>query len=273
MRTSLFLMLFFASVGVFFWTILSGALLFLGCLFLLFGLVVSIGYADTMVLYLLGAREVRASDQEMFSEAASQEAYKLSVGTPRLYVYNGTLERAFVLQNGKSVSLVLSKSLLEKCSLYELSAISFELLLQVKKGMAQKRTRCMFLLGFMSWSFHSLLNFLLLPFPVQNFRKACRWSLSYLLHPWLDVLFKLTIGKTYFRKLENLLTSYDVERENLQKLGLKLRRPAHYYQLPSRKLLEFSSLDKSRNFQNIMALEFLPHEWDFLFPRSELTGA
>jgi hypothetical protein len=273
MRATLFLLLSLAFLGLFLWATLSGALFFFGALIWLTLIVITIGYSDTMVLFLLGARELRSSDEKEFFESASQEAYKLAVPMPRLYFYNGTLERAFVLQNRDSISIILNKGLLDKSSKDELRAISFELLLQVKKGMASKRTKSMFLLGFMSWILHSLLGVVLALIPFKDIRRSADWFLNYLLNPVLEVLFKIVMGEGYFKKLQLLLADYPEEKELLEKVGLKLRKPYSYYSLPSRKVLELSSLYKSRNFQSIMALEFLPHEWDYLFTTSELKRA
>jgi hypothetical protein len=273
MRATFFLLLGLSLIGSFLWVTLSGALFFLGCLAWLIIIVITVGYPDTMVLFLLGAREVRSSDEKDFFEAASQEAYKLAVPMPKLYFYNGSLERAFVLQNREAVSIILNKTLLEKSHPEELRAISFELLLQVKKGMAPKRTKSMFLLGFMAWMIHSIMGVILALLPFKDIRRAADWFLNYLLNPVLDVMFKLIMGEGYFKKLQNLLSDYPQEKELLGKVGLKLRKPYSYYSLPSRKLLELSSLYKSRHFQSVMALEFLPHEWDYLFLNEELKRA
>lgn len=273
MRATLSLLLIFLILGLFLWITLSGALFFIGMLFWLALLVITVGYADTLILYLLGAREMRSSDEKEFFEAAAQEAYKLSLPLPQLYFYNGTLERAFVLQNRETISLVLNKSLIEKCSPYEMKAICFELLLQVKRGMASKRTKTMFLLGLITWIIHSLTGFILSLIPFKDFRKATDWLISFLLHPFLDLMFKLILGKRYFRKLEKFLADFPMEKELLDRVGLKLRKPKFYYSLPSRKLLELSSVNKSKHFQNILALEFLPHEWDYLFVSKEIKRA
>ena len=273
MRATLLLLLGHLLLGVFLWVTLSGALLLVGCLGWLFLLVITVGYSDTLILYLLGAREVRSSDEPNFFEAASQESYKLSVPMPHLYFYNGTLERAFVLQNRHTISIILNKSLLEKSSKAELKAICFELLLQVKKGMATKRTKAMFLLGFFSWVIHSLMGALLSILPFKDVRRAFDWFLNFLLHPALGFIFKFVMGKGYFKRLENILNSFEEEKDLLRGVGLKLEKPYSYYSLPSRKVLELFSVNKSRHFQNILAMEFLPHEWDYLFRNWEIKRA
>lgn len=273
MRSTFFLLVTFILFGVFLWTTLSGALFFLGALVWFILLAISMGYSDTSILYLLGAREVRSSDQKDFFEAAFQEAYKLGVKIPRLYFYNGTLDRAFILQNRNTVSLILSKNLLNKCSRTELSAICFELLLQVKKGMAAKRTRTMFLLGLMAWTVHSINSLFLLIIPIKEVKEASSWFINYIIHPWLDFMFRVILGESYFKKLATHLNEFPKEKELLDRVSLRLRKPQSYYSLPSRKLLEFSSSYKSRHFQRIQALEFLPHEWDYLFVHEELTSA
>jgi hypothetical protein len=273
MRASTFILVTIVFLGLFLWVTLSGALLIIGGLFWLFILIITMGYSDTMILYLLGAREVRSSDEQQFFEAVSQEAYKLAVDMPRLYFYNGFLERAFILQNRQTLSIILNKELLDKCSSSELKAISFELLLQVKKGMASKRTKTMFLLGFFSWTIHSLAGLLLLILPFKDLKKVIDWTLSFLLHPALNLMFKLMMGGGYYKKLSALLMNFPLEKELLDKVGLKLRKPYSYYSLPSRKLLELSSIYKSSHYQNIIALEFLPHEWDYLFTGEGMTRA
>lgn len=267
MRVTLILVLTTLILGLFLWVTLSGALLALASLLLLFLIVTTLGYPDKAILFFLGAREVRSRDEATFFKTASQEAYKLAVPMPHLYFYSGSVERGFILQNKNSLSIILSKSLLETVSEAELSAICFELLLQVKKGMASKRTKVMFLLGSCSWFCHSVVSLCSRIVPVKEVREAFDWILNYLLHPFLDFLFKLTLGQGYFKRLLGFINEYPYEKELLLKLGLKLREPENIYSLPSRKLIEFSSVSRSRHYQNILALEFLPHEWDYFFSK------
>lgn len=273
MRVTLFLLLCFIVVGLFLWSTFSGALLIIGILGLLLFVVVSMGYSDTLILFFLGAREVRSGDEKIFYEAAAQEAYKLSLKVPKLYYYNGTLERAFVLQKGSEVSIVLDKKTIEHAQHDELTAICFELLLQVKKGLASKRTKTLFVLGSLGWFFHSLMGLIAGVLPFENVRKAFAWIISYLVQPVLDLLFKLLLGEKYFKKLELLLNEFPHEKQLLNNVGMKLHRHLYYYSLPSKKLLELSSAGKSRHYQNIMAIEFLPHEWDYFFRHQDLKNA
>ncbi|MES2528302.1 MAG: hypothetical protein V4598_14540 [Bdellovibrionota bacterium] len=273
MRVNLILLLSTLIFGLFLWVTLSGASLALGFLFLLFLLVITIGYPDKAILFYLGAREVRSRDEALFFKTASQEAYKLAVNMPHLYFYNGSVERGFVLQNKNVTSIILSKNLLHTVDESELHAICFELLLQVKKGMASKRTKVMFLLGSCSWISHSLVSLFARLFPLREVKEALDWILNYLLHPLLDFLFSITLGQGYFKKLSSYLGDYPYEKELLLKLGLKLREPESVYSLPSRKLHEFSAVSRSRHYQNILAMEFLPHEWDYFFSKEGLTRA
>ena len=265
MRAILFLLILICLVGLFLWITLSGALLVIGFAFLLFFIIVSVSYNDTAILFFLGAREIKSADEPTFYAASSQEAYKLAVTQPCLYYYNGFLERAFVLQNGKTVSLILSKKLLEICTREELAAISFELLVQVKRNLAPKRTKVMFLIGLGSWVSNGLVNILIRLVPYKEFRQTMSLLFLYLTQPWLELVFKFTLGDKYFRKLASVLEEYPLENSILLKVNLKLRKPEEVYSLISRKMIELSSVDKSRHFQNIVTLEFLPHEWDLVF--------
>jgi hypothetical protein len=273
MRISLLLTIFYIFLGLFLWVTLSGALFALSAVIYFVLLVIAIGYSDTAVLFFLGARELRSSDVQIFFEASSQEAYKLSVPQPKLYFYNGTLERAFILQNKQNLSLVISKTLIDTCSHDDLAAICFELLLQVKRGMAPKRTRVMFFLGLISWIAHTIVSLFLLLIPMKEFRQASDWFLNYLLHPWLNFLFGMVLSEKYFRKLASHLQDFPIEKEKLKRVGLRLRKADQLHSLPSRKLIELTSVTRSRSFQNILALEFLPHEWDFLFNTEEIARA
>jgi Zn-dependent protease with chaperone function len=273
MRATLFIALAYIVLCLLAWTTLSGPILGIAIVVLLTLLVITMGYADTVILFLLGAREVRSSDEKNFFEAASQEAYKLCIPMPRLYFYNGSLERAFVLQSRNSSSIILNKSLLEKTSIDELKAICFELLIQIKSEMASKRTKSMFILGSMAWFIHSSLGLIIHFLPFQDFRKAMTWFANYLLHPVLGLLFQLIMGENYFKKLEFLLKEYPEELALLDKVGLKLAKASSYHSLPSRKITELYSINKSRHFQKMIALEFLPHEWDYLFGLSGDQGA
>jgi hypothetical protein len=49
------------------------------------------------------------------------------------------------------------------------------------------------------------------------------------------------------------------------KVVYKLNRPGEIYSDSMRKLIEVSALSKSLQYRSIIALEFLPHEWDFIF--------
>ena len=273
MRVNLILLLSTLIFGLFLWVTLSGALLAMAYILLLFLIVITLGYPDKAILFYLGAREVRSRDEAVFYKTASQEAYKLAVPMPHLYFYSGSVERGFILQNKNVTSIILSKNLLHSVSETELHGICFELLLQVKKGMAPKRTKVMFLLGSCSWLSHSLVGIFARLFPAKEVKEAFDWVLNYLLHPMLDFLFKLSLGQGYFRKLTGYLEEYPYEKELLLKLGLKLREPGDLYSLPSRKLQEFSSASRSHHYQNILAMEFLPHEWDFFFGKDGLNRA
>jgi hypothetical protein len=265
MRVNIVLTLIFTLLGLFSWVLFSGFWFVLSALFMILFLTITVGYSDKAILFFLGARGLRSSDEKAYFQAASQEAYKLNVPTPHLYFYNGSLERAFVLQNFKTISLVLDKSLLDGCTSDELSAICFELLLQVKKGLATKRTKAMFLLGINSWLVHSISGLFLKLIPVREVHHAANWVINFFLQPWLLFLFKLMVGQNYFLKLQSFLDQFPQEKDDFRRLGLRIREPSQIYSLPSRKLIELSSISRGRHFQNILTLEFLPHEWDFLF--------
>jgi hypothetical protein len=214
-----------------------------------------------------------SSDAKIFFQAAHQECYKLGVPVPRLYFYNGYLERAFVFQNNDRVSIVLNKVLLDTLSIYEFKAICFELLLQVKKGMAAKRTKSMFVLGFISWTFHAVTGLILKIIPVKDVRMAGDWFVGYLMHPVLNLIYSIILGKKYFIKLRRLIDEYPFEKEILEHFALKLTKPAPHQSLVYLKVLNLNSISTSFHYQNIMTLEFLPHELDYLFKESELTIA
>lgn len=273
MRVSLFILFSLAVIGLLIYIMLSGFLLAIAICFYLVMIIITISYNDTMVLFLLGGRELRSSDEKELFESASQEAYKLIVPMPRLYFYHGALERAFVLQNGKNISLVLSKSLVDNCTTEELKAISFELLLQVKKKLAVKRTNSIFVLGIISSIIHAFVNMILVLVPYKDFKRAIHWSLNFFFNPIREFLFSIILGQSYYKKLGSYISEYPEEKEQLNRLGFKLRRQNSYHSLSSRKLLELSSIYKSQHYQNIMAIEFLPHEWDYLFRDEELKRA
>lgn len=273
MRVTFIFIIVFVILGAFLGLTLEGIMLLIGCAVVALYLVITVAYPDTMLLFLLGARELRSIDEENFFQAASQESYKLSVKMPKLYFYNGSLERAFIFQGHGKLSIVISKNLLEKARPEELKAICFELLLQVKKGMASKRTKSMFFLGTLVWSVHSLISLFTAFIPFKDVRKSADWFVNYFFNPVLEFLFKIIVGEAYFKKLSLFINEFPDEKEHLERLGLKLRKPYSYYSLASRKILELQAVNRSKHFQNIMALEFLPHEWDFMFSGVELKGA
>jgi hypothetical protein len=98
------------------------------------------------------------------------------------------------------------------------------------------------------------------------------WLMYYLLHPWLELIFKVTFLEKNFLKIESWMVEYPIENDLLRKVGSKLRTNNEIQSLTSRKLIEFSSVNKSRHYQNITTLEFLPHEWDLIFdPKMEAS--
>jgi hypothetical protein len=273
MRATILLFLFLLSLASFFWVTTEGVFLILGFILILALLVITVAYADSMLLFLLGARELISSDEKTFFQAASQEAYKLAVPMPRLYFYNGYIDRAFVFHSHNRISIVLNKSLLESATIEEFEAVCFELLLQVKKGMAPKRTKSMLLIGFIAWISHSLAGLIMNIIPIKDVKITIDWFVGYLINPVLEALFRAIMGTDYFKKLDQYISEHPYEKQLLQHFGLKLRKPYPYYSLPSRKMLELYSVNKSRHLHNIMTMEFLPHEWDYLFKTSELTSA
>lgn len=265
MRVSLLYLLFVVLWAITSWTTLSGALFFVSLAFLFVFLIISMCYSSISVLFFLGARELRSGDAKALFEASSQEAYKLGIKTPRLFFYNGSLERAFVLENRRDVSLVLDKTLIDSSTKEELKAICFELLLQVKKKMARKRTKVMFFIGMISWLVHSVSKIILLILPGESLKRSFSAVVMFLMAPLFSALFKLTIGKDYFKRISVLLEDFPKEFDDLNRIGHKIRKDGSYHSLSSRKILELASVYKSKNFQSIMLLEFLPHEWDYFF--------
>lgn len=245
------------------WLFLSGSILVIAMLMLVLLVLVVWNYADKAILYFLGAREIMSSDEPNFFQEATQQAYKLSIKTPSLYFYNGLFERAFVLQNGEDVSLVLSRSLLDRAGKNELSVICFSLLLQVKKRMAPARTKSMLILGLMTWLVHGLGSIVAILIPSKNFKESVFLLLNFFLHPWLRLNFKLLIGERYFKRLGNYLTDFPEENNELTHFYLKIRHPNEIFSHPSRRLIELFSSQRSSHYQNVLSLELLPHEWDY----------
>ena len=235
--------------------------------------VLSVGYPDSALLFFLGAREVKSTDEDRFHTAAVQEAYKLALRPPKVFLYNGSVERGFVIESHRQVSLVINRDLINLCTEDELAAICFELLLQVKKNMASKRTRATFLIGLFSWFISSLCGVINKLIPIKEVRQSINSFNNFLLRPWYELAFKLMIGENYFRKLEMHLADFPQEGAALQRLGDKLRRPEEIKSFTSKKILELTSSLRSQHFQNILSLEFLPHEWDFIFDRKGKVSA
>lgn len=265
MRINFFLLLLSTVLALILWVTLSGALAVIAGLILAFFIMVVLFYADKSVLFFLGAREVKSTAAVDFSQAAVQQAYKLGVPVPGLYFYDGAFERAFILENRRSLSLVLSKQVLSSSNPEDLEAICFELLIQARDGLASKRTRLMFMVGFFSWLTHSILRIVLRPFRSRDASVAGNLVVNYFLYPWTDLLFRLCLGKGYYKRLQNSLKAYPREWELLKRVGLKLNGGEILGSLPSRKLMEYSASGRSTQLQNILAIEVLPHEWDFIF--------
>lgn len=267
MRISLLLLLINLILMTTLWVTLSGALFWVGASIFLIYIVILVGYADRAVLFFLGAREVKSNDEPNFFRASAHEAYKLNVNPPVLYFYNGSQDRAFALENRSHVSLVISRQVLDSASATDLEAICFELLLQVRRGLAPKRTRTMFLLGMITWCAHSLTSLVTKIFKSREVFTGVSLFLNYFLYPWVEFLFRLFLGNKYFRKLHSLLREYPSEWENLQLVGRKFAPTPETSSLPTKKIAEFSAASRSVQFQNILALESLPHEWDYLFSK------
>jgi hypothetical protein len=235
-------------------------------------LIISMAYADSAILFFLGARGLKRADEAKFHHASAQEAYKLAVPAPRLYFYNGTLDRAFVLEGRGEISLVLSKDLLENCNLEEISAICFALLLQVKKNLVKKRNKTLFLIGLISWISSAVIEILSKLFRHKHLKLSLNWMSAYLLRPWLEIIYKISIGEKYFQKIKKNLSEYPAEASHLMRAAGKIYRPDELDSFSSKKIWEYSSLGKNANFQRIISLELLPHEWDFIFKPETKTS-
>lgn len=263
MLANLVLICSFLFLTLAFWLFLSGPLL-VTCLLVVIVLVLVVwNYADKTILYFLGAREIMSSDEPNFFQEATQQAYKLSIKTPSLYFYNGLFERAFVLQNGDDISLVLSRSLLDRAGKNELSIICFSLLLQVKKKMVPARTKSMLIMGIQTWMVHAFGSVLAILIPFKNLKETIFLLLNYFLHPWLRLNFHILIGDRYFKKLNQHLSAFPNEFNELSQFYLKIRHPGEISSYPSRRLIELFSSQRSSHYQNVLSLELLPHEWDY----------
>ncbi len=262
MRAIILTLFFYLIIG----TILTISFMdysLLGLFLLVLGMaLVSWLYADKAILFFLGAREVTGGDQPQFYNAALQEAYKLGVPLPKTYIYEGNFERGFVLQNKKNVSLIISRSFLKKVKDFELSGMCFALLLQVKNRQARKRTRVLYLVGGVSWLVNSVCSFTSGFIPFKEIRNSIEWIFTYFLYPFLEIIFRLTLGESYFRVLDEDLAKYPDDYRALKLAVLKFNKPDEIYSLASKKTLQFHIATKTTNLKNILALELLPHEWD-----------
>lgn len=263
MLAKLILILFLLFSMLSCWLIFSGWLLGFSLLVLMILAVLVWNYSDKAILYFLGAREVMSSDGPAFHKEAMQQAYKLAVPAPSLYFYNGSFERAFMLQSGKNISLVLSRSLLEGAQQDEFAAICFSLLIQAKKGLAPSRTKAMFILGGSAWFTHGLVNLVSKVLPSKQAKAVINLIANYFLHPWLKINFHLLIGNRYFKKVAGHLAQFPLESAQLNNLYLRLRHPDEIYSSLSRRLMELFPIQGSLHYQNILSLELLPHEWDY----------
>ncbi len=225
-------------------------------------------------MFLLGAREIRGDDQSSYFESASQEAYKLSLQRPKIYVYEGVFERGYVLQNNKNISLVLDRSFLNRVSKNELSGVCFALLIQAKHGLATNRTKAMLIFGSISWIVNGLGKLLGLFIPSRYFRLSINWFLVLMFYPLIQSLFSMMVGNNYLIKAFQLLDEYPDELRNLKLATMKLKNNSELYSITSRKLIEIASASKTSTYKNTLTLDVLPHEWDeFYIKQDKLSVA
>lgn len=244
---------------------LEGVWLGLSLFLIGFILVITVVYTDSALLFFLGARGIKRADEAKFHLASAQEAYKLALPIPRLYFYNGSFDRAFVFEARGEISLVISKDLLENCSGDEISAICFSLLLQVKKNLVKKRNKTIFIMTFISWIINGLIEIICQVLKISYVKLALDWLNHFLLKPWLDFFYKMSLGDRYFLQIKKSLMDYPHEIEILKRVAGKINRPDEIDSFSSRKILEYSALSKNRYFQRVISLELLPHEWDYIF--------
>jgi hypothetical protein len=230
-----------------------------------FLLVITVFYTDAALLFFLGARGIKRADEAKFHLASAQEAYKLALPVPRLYFYNGSFDRAFVFEARGDISLVLSKDLLDNCTSEEIAAICFSLLLQVKKNLVKKRNKTIFIMTFIAWISNGLIEMIGQLLKIKYVRLSLNWLSNFLLKPWLDFFYKISLGERYFLQIKKALMDYPIEAEMLKKVAGKINRPDEIDSFSSRKLLEYSAIGKNRHFQRIINIELLPHEWDYIF--------
>jgi len=244
---------------------LEGFWIGLSLLSICFLLIVTVLYTDAALLFFLGARGIKRADEAKFHLASAQEAYKLALPVPRLYFYNGSFDRAFVFQARGDISLVLSKDLLDNCTSDEIAAICFSLLLQVKKNLVKKRNKTIFIMTFVSWISNGIIETIGQVLKISYVKISLDWLSNFLLKPWLDFFYKISLGERHFLQVKKALMDYPIEAEMLKKVSGKINRPEEIDSFSSRKLLEYSALGKNRHFQRIINIELLPHEWDYIF--------
>ena len=262
MRVSFFLFLFFTALVVLGWAFLSGWVLGVFYFLLVTGLLVFINATDKILLLLLGSREIKFEYEEELTNRVAQIAYKLGIRPPKLYFYNGVLDRAFILQCGQRISLVYSKNLLDICSDEEVEAVSFELLIQAKNNLARKRSLTLGIIGIVSWISQGFVGSIKKMIPSKRVGEVLNWLIYYAIHPWFMVAFRLMFGWSSLRKVNAQLASYESEAILIDHVKRKINYPDDLYSLPMKKFIELTLINKNPHFQNVLALEFLPHEWD-----------
>jgi len=258
----LLLGLFFTTFFSILLSLFTGWILIISMIIVLVSSVIMIYYLDRVTLSFLSARPTTLQENEKVFRAANLQAYKLETISPEIYYYHGTIKRAFVLQHGKRISLLLHEDLISDSSDEELGALFFSLLVQVKKGFAKKRTRIMFLIGLIAWGGTETANILGTLLPGKNSRKNCYLAFMYLFSPISSVLFKVGLGRSFFDQMILSLSSYSQESEEFQRYLKKIKTIFLQPSFTTKSLQLYLATQKSTNLQIQVILENLPHEWE-----------
>lgn len=256
--------LFFFILSVIFLAVLlwafSGIVFILGLVIWILYVFIGANYSDKVVLSFLRARQWQPVEKPEIFEAILHEAYKLDMPAPQIYTYYGFFHRTFIFSRKKNMTLVFDRHLLEELTPKEIGLVSFFLMIEAKAKISSKRNLLFYIAGILQAVWYIPVA-ILAKLQKHNFwREALEWWEDYLLLPWMEIMFKMLLGKKFFKEINNLIAQYPVEKEELKILQKKMLIHDELKSFSFRSSYRLGQQGRGLDKKLLLLMEFFPHE-------------
>lgn len=217
-------------------------------------------YPDKFLLHFLQARESTESQFPEVYRVSRNQAFKLRVGAPKIFVYNGFFPRSFSLQASDRVVFVVERQLITKATPTELESLFFGLALQIKDGSA--RAVSVSLLNLALWWLPFLKVVALWTHPPRWWG----WIAQYFISPVANLWHGWGYTTQQRRRYLQYLATFPHEAAGYRSLGGRFLQPRLHVSPGQEFLYRMSSAAHGFREQLILAIEGAPNPMDHELP-------